>query len=79
MNKKAGAGEYNAETINAKDGNNMEKRDSIREVNCEVTSCRYHGIDCKCHADSITVESPSAMRKGETFCGTFAHKNGSNG
>lgn len=49
----------------------MEKN-TASVVSCEVESCKYHGFDCKCHAEGITVESPAALRKGETFCGTFA-------
>lgn len=53
----------------------MEQTGTSYYVNCEVENCKYHGFDCKCHADCITVESPSAMRKGETFCSTFAPEN----
>ncbi len=40
-------------------------------VGCDVTSCKYHGRDNCCHAECINVESHSAIRKSETFCGTF--------
>ncbi len=40
-------------------------------VGCDVVNCVYHGKDGHCHADSINVESHSAIRKAETFCGTF--------
>ena len=54
----------------------MENKPSRNFVCCEVENCKYHSTDCRCHADSITVQSPAAMRKGETFCGTFAPKTG---
>ena len=40
-------------------------------VGCDVVNCVYHGKDGRCHAESINVESHSAIRKAETFCGTF--------
>jgi len=40
-------------------------------VGCDVKNCKYHSNDDKCYANSITVESPSAVSKSETFCGTF--------
>ncbi len=43
-------------------------------VGCDVVSCKYHGTDGHCHAGSIVVESHSAIRKAETFCGTFETK-----
>ena len=43
-------------------------------VGCDVTSCRFHGTDNCCHADQIQVESHNAIRKAETFCGTFEAK-----
>ncbi len=45
--------------------------DQLSAVGCDVINCRYHGKDNHCHADSIVVESHSAIRKAETFCGTF--------
>lgn len=51
---------------------NMEKTgDRLKGVGCDVVNCVYHGKDGHCHADSINVESHSAIRKAETFCGTF--------
>lgn len=41
-------------------------------IDCDVTSCKFHGTDNSCHADSIAVESHNAMRAAETFCATFA-------
>ncbi len=52
----------------------MEHPEQKNSVNCEVTNCKYHGYDCKCRAEEITVESPDALRKAETFCATFAPK-----
>jgi hypothetical protein len=40
-------------------------------VGCGVTNCSYHGDGDICRADSIQVESPNAVRKGETYCSTF--------
>ncbi len=47
---------------------------TLNGVGCDVISCRYHGCDNHCHADSINVESLNAIRKVETFCGTFEPK-----
>lgn len=46
--------------------------DTLYGVGCDVNSCRYHGNDDCCHAQKILVESHNALRKAETFCGTFA-------
>jgi len=43
-------------------------------VGCGVVNCRYHGTDNCCCAEKITVESRNAIRKTETFCGTFTPK-----
>ncbi len=48
------------------------KSDVLYGVSCDVVNCKYHGHDNRCFADSIIVESPSAQKKAETFCGTFA-------
>ncbi|MGE4485609.1 MAG: DUF1540 domain-containing protein [Oscillospiraceae bacterium] len=48
-----------------------KKSNGICHVGCEVANCAYHGDNNCCCADEITVESPSALRKGETFCSTF--------
>ncbi|MGM9522049.1 MAG: DUF1540 domain-containing protein [Oscillospiraceae bacterium] len=48
--------------------------DKLHGVGCDVVSCKYHGGDNYCHADSIVVESENAIRKAETFCGTFEAK-----
>lgn len=48
--------------------------DKLPGVGCDVINCRYHGADNHCHADSIVVESHAAIRKAETFCGTFQAK-----
>ncbi len=50
----------------------MKNGDMIYGVTCDVVSCKYHGHDDRCFADKISVESPNALRKAETFCGTFA-------
>ena len=48
--------------------------DRLCGVGCDVVNCKYHGTDNCCHADSINVESSNALRKAETFCGTFSPK-----
>ena len=48
--------------------NDTEK---LRGVGCGVISCKHHGPDNCCCADSIHVESRDATRKAETFCSTF--------
>ena len=48
--------------------------EKLSGVGCDVINCKYHGKDNHCHADSITVESHSAIRKAETFCSTFEAK-----
>ena len=40
-------------------------------VGCDVTSCKYNTVDCKCSADSSKVKNERALTKGETYCGTF--------
>ncbi|SHH51262.1 protein of unknown function [Sporobacter termitidis DSM 10068] len=49
-----------------------KKSDVLYGVGCEVVNCKFHGHDNRCFADSISVEAPSAVKKTETFCGTFA-------
>lgn len=51
--------------------NPVDWNDKLPGVGCDVTSCVYHGKDGHCHAQSINVESKNALRKAETFCGTF--------
>jgi len=48
-----------------------EYREKLRGVECGVESCRYHSSGDCCTAGCISVESRNAIRKGETFCGTF--------
>ena len=48
--------------------------EKLSGVGCDVQNCTYHGKDGCCHAQSITVESKNALRKAETFCGTFEPK-----
>jgi hypothetical protein len=50
----------------------QQRSETLFGVGCDVVNCKYHGSDNCCHAQSIMVESPNALRKGETFCGTFA-------
>ena len=49
-----------------------KKSDVLYGVGCDVVSCKYHGHDNRCFADSINVGAPEAMRKTETFCATFS-------
>ena len=46
-------------------------------VGCDVTSCKYNTIDCRCSASTIKVKNENAVTKGETYCGTFTPR-GSN-
>ena len=50
---------------------NEPNNDKLSGVACDVVNCKFHGSDNFCHADEIVVESANAVRKGETFCGTF--------
>ncbi len=47
---------------------------TLRGVGCDVEACRYNENACHCSADSINIESRSALKKGETFCSTFSPK-----
>ena len=49
--------------------------DKLGCVGCRVENCKYHGNDNFCHADAIYVGSEDAIRKAETYCGTFEPKN----
>ena len=51
--------------------NKAKNYDKLQGVGCDVINCKYHGTDDCCHADCINVESHSAIRMAETFCGTF--------
>ncbi len=48
--------------------------DCLKGVGCEAVNCRFNEKGCRCTADGIRVESPSASRSGETFCATFSPK-----
>jgi hypothetical protein len=48
--------------------------DTLYGVACDVMTCKYYESGNQCCANSITVESPTACKKTETFCGTFAPK-----
>ena len=49
----------------------------LQGVGCSVLSCRYNDTQCKaCKAEHINVQNKSAMKKGETFCDTFAPRTG---
>ena len=44
---------------------------SLRGVNCEAENCKYHHPGGQCSATNITVETPYADNKTDTFCNTF--------
>jgi hypothetical protein len=44
---------------------------TISGVSCGAKNCKYHTTEDKCSASSIKVENTSAMKKAETWCGTF--------
>jgi len=47
----------------------------VKGVGCEVYNCKYNNTQWKsCCAEHINVQNKSAMKKGETFCDTFAPK-----
>ena len=48
------------------------KGDILYGVGCDAKNCKYHGYQNQCYASGITVESPNASNKVETFCKTFA-------
>lgn len=48
----------------------------VTGVGCCVTNCVHHSGDNHCCAPHINVQNESAENKAETFCGTFAPKNG---
>ena len=51
--------------------NEKKTRDINPGVGCDVTSCKYNTIDCKCSAAKISVQNENAVTKGETYCSTF--------
>lgn len=53
----------------------MDKEtEKLYGVGCDVINCRFHGKDSACHAESIKVKNIDAVKKAETFCGTFEVK-----
>ena len=48
--------------------------DTLDGVGCDVAACRYNDDARRCSAQSINIESRSAVKKGETFCSTFSPK-----
>ena len=56
--------------------NHVCGHDPLRGVGCEVVNCKYHASGLCC-ADSIKVESPNAIKRAETFCGTFSPRKSS--
>ena len=49
----------------------LKNGDMLYGVTCDAAHCRYHAHDNRCLAENIMVESPNAIKKAETFCGTF--------
>ncbi len=49
----------------------MKTGDTLYGVSCDAAHCKFHGHDNRCMAENIAVESPSAIKRAETFCGTF--------
>lgn len=50
---------------------------SLDGVGCSVSNCKYHTKNNACTAPGIAVQSENALRKAETFCGTFAPRSDS--
>lgn len=48
-----------------------QKRELLSGVGCDVTSCKYNTVDCRCCAGEIHVRSEKAETRGETYCSTF--------
>ena len=47
----------------------------VSGVGCDVYNCKYNDTQCKCcTAEHIKVENKTAVKKAETFCGTFVPK-----
>lgn len=44
---------------------------TISGVSCDAKNCKHHTQDDKCTASNIKVENNSAVKKSETWCGTF--------
>ena len=52
------------------------KGDCLPGVSCDASNCVYHTPGNNCKADKILVENENAEMKVETFCSTFAPKDG---
>ena len=48
----------------------------LNGVSCDATNCVHHTSGNCCKAGHITVENENAEMKVETFCSTFAPKDG---
>ena len=55
------------------------KHDFLPGVGCDVTSCKYNTVDCRCSAETIRVRSEKAETKGETYCSTFCPRGSCSG
>lgn len=55
------------------DSNMSDKKncDCQPNVGCDVSSCKYNTIDCRCSANKISVQNEKACSKGETYCSTY--------
>lgn len=49
----------------------FKENGTLNGVDCDVKACKYHSESCCCSANKISIESRSAVKKGETFCSTF--------
>ena len=48
-----------------------KSHDILPGVGCDVTSCKFNTVDCRCCAETIRVRSEKAETKSETYCSTF--------
>ena len=52
--------------------NFKDRCECVSGVGCDVFNCKYNDTECKCcTAEHINVENKAALKKAETFCGTF--------
>ena len=47
------------------------KHEILPGVGCDVTSCKYNTVDCRCCAEGIRVRNEKAETRAETYCSTF--------
>ena len=49
-----------------------KSHDILPGVGCDVTSCKFNTVDCRCCAETIRVRNEKAETKAETYCSTFS-------